>query len=478
MKKIIGSVLCTVMLFAVCFSSAVFAADVTASGACGVDGSDVTWTYYSDGKITFTGTGTMKSYNNGSQPWYKYMTSITEAEFGEGLTRVPSLALYGAENMTSVTIGSTVTEIGSQAFRSCSKLAELNFTPATTCTIADYAFERDGFVTLALPEGITSVGPYAFNNMQGSLKQLYLPSTLQTIGEKAFRNAGKLESVSIPKEITNIPDDAFENDGFSSGYAVNFKVVKGSAGETFAKKVNSLSSNYKYTYELVDYCNVTKNIAWEIKNGVFSVTAGLAESSANPPEVANLKKEGGLLVGDTVTLGYDFTGTDDASITFIMSEDTDGALSLEKYFVGKSSIDLELTDSLKRKTLKMIVLPMDKTGDHGTAKKLEIGTVVPEYEISAKFDTVWSDTIKATVNYEFNKGTKNLLAVLCQYDSSNKMIKVTYNTAAPVVGTPDKLTVSEAADADAVNAKLYLWEGTDLVNTTMVSVVDFVELNK
>ena len=58
------------------------------------------------------------------------------------------------------------------------------------------------------------------------------------------------------------------------------------------------------------------------------------------------------------------------------------------------------------------------------------------------------------------------------------MIKVTYNTAAPVVGTPDKLTVSEAADADAVNAKLYLWEGTDLVNTTMVSVVDFVELNK
>lgn len=489
MKKIISVVLTIAMIFIISAMpiSAADAVTVVASGDCTFDASsNVTWTYYSDGKITFTGNGTMKTYNNGQQPWFSYMGSITEAEFGDGLTRVSSYALYNATNMTTVTIGSTVTEIGGEAFRMCSKLAELNFTPKTTCTIGDYAFERSGFTTLILPEGITSVGEYAFNNLQGTLQNIYLPSTLQTIGSAAFRNAGKLAKVVIPKDIASIPDNAFESGGFQVGYNTKFYVVESSAGETFARGVNSLNSNYNYTYELIDYSSVTKQIAWQIKNDVFSVTAGLGTSSQNPPQVSNLNVEGSVLVGETVKLSYDFVGTEDASIAFVMSEGEDGKLSLEKYFVGDNSIDFELSDSLKRKTLKMIVLPMDNTGDFGTAKELVIGTVVPEYEITMTISSVWGNTLNASISYEFNKNPKNLLAVLCQFDSSNKMVKADYAWVLPTLGATGTLPVKDSetntadisAHTDAVNAKLYLWEGTDLVNTTMTSLKDFIELNK
>ncbi|MBQ7793652.1 MAG: leucine-rich repeat protein [Clostridia bacterium] len=307
MKKFISGLLSIVMLFTVCFSSVVFAeetAAVVASGACGNDTSDVTWTLYDDGLITFLGTGTIKGYNNGEQPWYSYMSQITEAVFGEGLTRVPPNALYAASNLTTVTIGSSVTEIWSNAFNSCSNLATLNYTPATTCTIGDYAFNATKFANLVIPEGVTSIGQYAFNNLQGSLRSVVLPNTLTTISSRAFRNAGNLESVTIPQEVTTIAADAFEDDGYKIGYDTVFYVVEGSAAETFAKSINSTNTSYAYTYSLVDGCGVAGNIGWVLNDNVLTIsgTGAIPAYDVNTAPWASLKDEiRTVLIGEGVT---------------------------------------------------------------------------------------------------------------------------------------------------------------------------------
>ena len=488
MKKIISAFLSIAMLFSICCTSVVFAEETVKTGMTSANDT-IAWSYDTATKtITFsiaegqTGT-TWSGIGNANASGYKdYVSAIEKVVVSEGITRVgPGAFAYSVPNLKEVTLPSTLTEVGDNAFNSCSKLARLNFKPAAECRIGTFAFNATGFVNLVIPEGVTSVGSYAFNNLQGSLKSLYLPSTLTTIGEKAFRNAGKLEKVVIPKEITSIPTDAFFNAGFNGlDRKTKFYVVRGSAGETFAENVNSYDTTNEcnYTYELIDYCDVTGTFAWQIKDSEFSVTEGLGVKSDNPPTATGLGYEGELFVGETIKLSYEFGNTDNKSIAFIMSEDDEGALRLEKYFVGNSDIDFELESSLGRKTLRMIVLPVDGTGNYGDAVTLEIGKIVPEYEITMGFDEEWGANISATVSYEFNKETKNLIAVLCQFDSSNKMVAATPQATTAAVRKSGNVTVTAVADSNAVNAKLYLWEGTDLVNTTMTSLKDFIELNK
>lgn len=84
---------------------------VVDSGSCG---SNVTWTFYSDGELYISGTGAMGYYYSSNYaPWYaNYRNQITSVVIDSGVTSIGSYAFYGCSSLASIAIPEGVTSIG------------------------------------------------------------------------------------------------------------------------------------------------------------------------------------------------------------------------------------------------------------------------------------------------------------------------------------------------------------------------------
>lgn len=157
------------------------------------------------------------------------VTTIDEAAFRscdlsdgivipEGCTTIGQYAFKGS-GLKSIVVPSTITSMGVDAFRECSSLTYVNCKCDTlaknmfyacpnietvilenTVTISDYAFcnpsgGTTNISTLVLPEGLTSIGTYAFT--RNALTEIVLPSTLTTVGSNVFIGSTQLKRVVV-----------------------------------------------------------------------------------------------------------------------------------------------------------------------------------------------------------------------------------------------------------------------------------------
>ncbi|MCQ2244195.1 MAG: leucine-rich repeat protein [Bacteroidaceae bacterium] len=89
------------------------------------------------------------------------------------------------------------------------------------------------FQSLTIPEGWTEVGDYAFTksdsgNGLGGLKELNLPNSITTIGKYAFQNAYNVtSSLVLPKELLYIDEYAFRNIGIKTLTSNDNTVIDG-----------------------------------------------------------------------------------------------------------------------------------------------------------------------------------------------------------------------------------------------------------
>ena len=80
--------------------------------------------------------------------------------------------------------------------------------PSYTEHIGNYAFRDSGAESIALPEGVTSIGDYAFAH-NDRLKEITLPQSLTSIGKYAFLWCAALESIALPDGVTSVGNNAF-----------------------------------------------------------------------------------------------------------------------------------------------------------------------------------------------------------------------------------------------------------------------------
>ena len=85
--------------------------------------------------------------------------------------------------------------------------------PSTVTTIGKNAFNHSKVEIVTLPEGLTTIDNYAFR--YSNLKSINLPSTLTSIGTMAFKET-KLESITIPSAVNYIGYSVFANSTISS----------------------------------------------------------------------------------------------------------------------------------------------------------------------------------------------------------------------------------------------------------------------
>ena len=120
--------------------------------------------------------------------------------------------IVNGEELTNLVVPEGVTSIGDYAFYGCSGLTELDLSNCTSLTsIESYAFWCcSGLTSIDLPSSLTSIGNYAFNGCRG-LTSITLPSSLEAIGGSAFSDCRGLTEVDLSNctSLTSIESYAF-----------------------------------------------------------------------------------------------------------------------------------------------------------------------------------------------------------------------------------------------------------------------------
>ena len=127
----------------------------------------------------------------------------------EGATKIPS-GLFRYSNISSITIPSSVTEIGHTVFTGCLNLKKVVI-PETVKTIGTGLFSGcTGITEFAFPSSITSVQSRMFEGCT-ALAKVTLTENIKSIDSYAFKNCSSLNTIVIPKNVTSIGTEAFIN---------------------------------------------------------------------------------------------------------------------------------------------------------------------------------------------------------------------------------------------------------------------------
>ena len=104
----------------------------------------------------------------------------------------------------------------------------------TLTTIGPRSFSGTNLQTIYIPEGVTSIGEYAFSGC-ATLQSVNLPESLKTIGRNAFENT-QINRLVLPASVESIGRSAFT---YSDSSNVNSMVVE----IPFDSKLNHVGSN-------------------------------------------------------------------------------------------------------------------------------------------------------------------------------------------------------------------------------------------
>ncbi len=214
------------------------------SRAEGVCGEKLTWRLSDNGVLTISGSGKMEDYVNRG-PWAAYRDEITSVvvaagvesvgkraladcaqlkavELPDSLTAIGSEAFFSCAALTSLTVPKNVTSIGSEAFYGCEALRGVWVDAGNAVYCTDnfgvvYNKEKTALVYVpimaelgdyVIPDGVTSVKPYAFECRLG-LTGVRIPEGVTSIDEHAFYGCTALKSAVIPSSVTSVGESAF-----------------------------------------------------------------------------------------------------------------------------------------------------------------------------------------------------------------------------------------------------------------------------
>lgn len=202
-------------------------------------------------RITLSGNGKTANYestwnNQTSQyentaPWYK-LGIITEVVVNEGVTGIgddafshqefltslslPSTlwnigynAFFGDYALTEVTLPNGIGTIGAYAFGSCSNIKSIHL-PASLVNINAQTFQGTRFETITIdennpkfyaPEGSACIIKKADNELMFGSPLAVIPDVVTSIGNRAFFNSNNLKTMPIPASVTAIGEYAFSS---------------------------------------------------------------------------------------------------------------------------------------------------------------------------------------------------------------------------------------------------------------------------
>lgn len=206
----LGLLISMVLGGTVFISSSVLAAETeqVVSGTCG---EKVNYELdLSTGVLCIYGSGPIDDYKTLTKgeiaPWMEegYGAKIIKVEIKSGVTYVGANTFRGGgykteydycENLETIEMAETVTEIGAQAFSWCSNLQSITI-PDSVKTIGIRAFEGSSILDIQWGSSLEKIDMEAF--MYTTIPELCLPEGLETVGERSFSSCEDLKRVVVP----------------------------------------------------------------------------------------------------------------------------------------------------------------------------------------------------------------------------------------------------------------------------------------
>lgn len=221
------------------------------SGNCGAEGDNLTWTYNDHKILTISGTGEMRDFNEGGAPWEKYKSNIETVVINDGATSIGNNAFNGYNNLTSVSIPSSVTRVGANAlncsyifsagpiggnynimfgwtesipgtaFKSCSNLKSITF-PDTIKTVGEsllhsnrnlqsiYISDLAAWCEIDFGDNWWPVSKHDIYLHNELITELIIPDGITIIANGLFYGCNNITSVTLPDSVNSIGDHAFE----------------------------------------------------------------------------------------------------------------------------------------------------------------------------------------------------------------------------------------------------------------------------
>ena len=137
---------------------------------------------------------------------------------GRGVEKIGSGAFKGTK-ITSITIPSSVEEIGYQAFSNCSELIKIKVDSDNTTydsrnncnAIIETKTNTliSGCKNTNIPQGIEKIGLWAFEGTK--ITSITIPNSVKEIGWEAFKNCYNLRQITLNEGLKKIAYRAFEN---------------------------------------------------------------------------------------------------------------------------------------------------------------------------------------------------------------------------------------------------------------------------
>ena len=170
-----------------------------------------------------------------------------------------------SDNYTEITdlvIPNNVTSIGRYAFINCSNLTSVSI-PNSVTSIGTCAFENcTGLTSIDIPSSVTSISEGAFSGCSG-LTSVAIPNSVTTIGNWAFYECSSLASVTIPNSVTHIEGYTFEGCSNLTSVKVDIEIPLPLDTCTFSNRANAtlyVPAGSKALYEVADYWKDFKEI--------------------------------------------------------------------------------------------------------------------------------------------------------------------------------------------------------------------------
>ena len=148
--------------------------------------------------------------NIGGNAFYNCV-ALTSVNIPYGVERIEGGTFYGCASLASISIPTTVTNIGYQAFYGCTALTAIDL-PASVSYIGGQAFAYSGLTSIEIPEAVT--GSLENGMFMGctSLATVVLPSNISYIGYQAFYGCTALKSVTAKAAVPpGVDGTAFYN---------------------------------------------------------------------------------------------------------------------------------------------------------------------------------------------------------------------------------------------------------------------------
>ena len=117
---------------------------------------------------------------------------FTEIVLPDSIETIGEYAFYSCSSLVSVQFPANLKTIGSEAFTRCSKLTEVNL-PDSLTAIGAYAFGDCPMKSFVIPPHVTSLGGSLFDSC-GALEEITIPESVTSFGPSVFSRTPWLEA--------------------------------------------------------------------------------------------------------------------------------------------------------------------------------------------------------------------------------------------------------------------------------------------